>query len=361
MKIGCVKEIKRHEYRVGTDPSLCQSLCIPWPSKCTIQIRLRARDAGFEDAEYAEGGSHVIEADRKRDLRLLRHDREGEGAPEPRSTISSTRARSSFTYLHLAADREQTDALLARKNQGRRLRDDPPSRRDPALPEADERDRRPPLRPGGREVPREALRRPRRPFRRRARRAARQGLPSSAAASSGMNAAKMAVGLGAQVVVLDLSSSRLAYLDDIFRGQLWPPSTPPRGTSRPRSVAESDLVIGAVLVPGAQGTRSLVQPRACSRLMKKRSVIVDVAVGPRRLRRDDHDPDHPRPAHLRGRRRRALLRRQHARRGLPHEHPRPHELDPGLRPQDRRPRAGGGPQRRSPGPQGRASTSTRAS
>jgi len=90
----------------------------------------------------------------------------------------------------------------------------------------------------------------------------------------GTNAAKIALGMGAEVTLLDIRASRLAYLDDIFSGAV---STLYSTEANIRKViAESDLVIGAVLIPGARAPKLI--RREHLGLMKKRSVIVDVAV-----------------------------------------------------------------------------------
>jgi alanine dehydrogenase len=90
----------------------------------------------------------------------------------------------------------------------------------------------------------------------------------------GTNAAKVAVGFGASVTVLDVNPNRLAYLDDIFRGELATLYATEQNIAA--VVAESDLVIGAVLIPGAQAPKLI--RREHLKTMKKRSVIVDVAV-----------------------------------------------------------------------------------
>lgn len=90
----------------------------------------------------------------------------------------------------------------------------------------------------------------------------------------GVNSAKMAVGLGARVTILDVSAARLAYLDDIFGNDIDTLMSNPENIAK--SVAESDLVIGAVLVTGAKAP-CLVN-RQMIRTMEKDSVIVDVAI-----------------------------------------------------------------------------------
>lgn len=90
----------------------------------------------------------------------------------------------------------------------------------------------------------------------------------------GTNSAKMAVGLGAQVTVLDVSVDRLRYLDDIFRGRLTVAMSHPFNLAE--AAAEADLLIGAVLIPGARTPKLVTEDMVKS--MKPRSVIVDVAI-----------------------------------------------------------------------------------
>ena len=90
----------------------------------------------------------------------------------------------------------------------------------------------------------------------------------------GINAAKMAIGLGARVTILDISASRLAYLDDIFGTDVDTLMSNPENIAN--AVAESDLVVGAVLIPGAKAPK-LVSREMISK-MEKGSVVVDVAI-----------------------------------------------------------------------------------
>lgn len=90
----------------------------------------------------------------------------------------------------------------------------------------------------------------------------------------GINAAKVAIGLGAKVTILDVSPERLRYLDDIFKNSIQTLISNPFTIAK--AIKESDLVIGAVLIPGAKApklvTKEMVQQ------MKPGSVIVDVAI-----------------------------------------------------------------------------------
>jgi len=90
----------------------------------------------------------------------------------------------------------------------------------------------------------------------------------------GMNACKMAVGLGADVTVLDISAARLAYYDDIFDSRVT--TLYSNRTNILNSIKDADLVIGAVLIPGAAAPKLISKDDL--KLMKKRAVIVDVAI-----------------------------------------------------------------------------------
>lgn len=90
----------------------------------------------------------------------------------------------------------------------------------------------------------------------------------------GTNAAKMAVGTGALVYILDTDLDRLRYLDDIFGGAVVTVMSNRRNIER--FIMKADLVIGAVLVPGARAPKLVTRDMLA--LMKKGAVIVDVAV-----------------------------------------------------------------------------------
>jgi alanine dehydrogenase len=90
----------------------------------------------------------------------------------------------------------------------------------------------------------------------------------------GTNAAKMAVGLGAEVTVLDVNLQQLAYLDDVFLGRITTLFSDSENIAR--AVREADLVIGGVLIPGGKAPK-LVSKDLIGE-MSKGSVVVDVAV-----------------------------------------------------------------------------------
>jgi alanine dehydrogenase len=90
----------------------------------------------------------------------------------------------------------------------------------------------------------------------------------------GINSAKMAIGLGASVTILDVSARRLAYLDDVFGNNVTTLMSNPENIAD--AVAESDLVIGGVLITGAKAPRLVT--REMVRSMERDSAIVDVAI-----------------------------------------------------------------------------------
>jgi len=90
----------------------------------------------------------------------------------------------------------------------------------------------------------------------------------------GLNAARMALGLGAEVVVMEISASRMAYLDDLFQGRLKTLMSNQYNLSR--EIKDADLVVGAVLIPGAKAPKLITEDMI--KEMKPGSVIVDVAI-----------------------------------------------------------------------------------
>ena len=90
----------------------------------------------------------------------------------------------------------------------------------------------------------------------------------------GTNAAKMAIGLGADVTILDINADRLRQLDDIFGNSIQTLMSSPYNIAK--CVAESDLVIGAVLIPGAKAPKLVTEEMI--KTMKPGSVVVDPAI-----------------------------------------------------------------------------------
>ena len=163
------------------------------------------------------------------------------------------------------------------------------------------------------------------------------------AGNVGWNAAWIAAGMEAEVVLIDKNLDRLRWVDQIHRGRIMTLASN-RGAIE-RSVADADLVIGAVLVAG--GRAPVVVSEEMVKGMKPRAVIVDVAVDQggciETIRETTHDDPvyelhgvHP------------LRRRQHARRRAAHEHVRADQRHAALHPRRRRARRGRRPRERDP-------------
>jgi alanine dehydrogenase len=107
----------------------------------------------------------------------------------------------------------------------------------------------------------------------------------------GMNAAKMALGLGARVSILDRSVAKMQYIDDVFGGRVATVMSNPLTIAR--SAARADLLVGAVLVPGAAAPKLVTRAMVAS--MKKGAVIVDVAVDQGGCIETSHPTTHSHP------------------------------------------------------------------
>ena len=90
----------------------------------------------------------------------------------------------------------------------------------------------------------------------------------------GINSAKMAVGMGARVTILDVSAERMRYLDDVFNGRV--ELIMSNSYNIAESVESADLLIGGVLIPGAKAPHLVTETMV--KTMKPGSVIVDVAI-----------------------------------------------------------------------------------
>lgn len=269
MKIGCVSEIKKHEYRVGLTPQ-CVAAYVAHGHAVAVQAGAGA-GTGFADEEYAKAGAKIEQeaAAVFAGSDMIVKVKE----PQPTEYGMLREGQILYTYLHLAADERQTKALLERKVIGiayETIRQD-----DGTLPCL-----KPMSEIAGRLSIQEGAKYLEKPFGGRGiLLGGVPGVPRGKVAILGggvvgMNAAKMAVGLGADVTILDISANRLAYIDDIFHGAV---ATLYSTEGNIRTVlAQADLVIGAVLIPGARAPRIVRKEHLA--LMKKRSVIVDVAV-----------------------------------------------------------------------------------
>jgi alanine dehydrogenase len=111
--------------------------------------------------------------------------------------------------------------------------------------------------------------------------------------SVGLNAAKMAAGLGARVYILDTNLDRLRYLSDIMPGNCFPLMSTPAAIRR--FLPHADVVVGAALIPGSR-TQVLVT-REMLTLMKKGAVLVDVAIDQGGCFETSHETTHANPTY----------------------------------------------------------------
>lgn len=269
MKIGCVKEIKKHEYRVGMTPS-----CVKAYSAAGHQVMIEkgaGEGAGFEDQEYQQAGANLVSSaksvwDSSDMIIKVKEPLEPEYSYFRPGLIL-------YTYLHLASDKALTDALL--KSDVKGIAYETIQEADGSLPCL-----KPMSEIAGRLSAQEGAKYLEKPFGGRG--VLLGGVPGVSRGKVailgggvvGTNAAKMAVGLGAEVTLLDISGARMAYLDDMFDGRIT--TLYSNEANIEKICAESDLIIGAVLIPGAKAPK-LIKKSHFS-LMKKGTVLVDVAV-----------------------------------------------------------------------------------
>ena len=269
MKIGCPKEIKPQEYRVGITPNAAREAVAHGH---TVMIETNAgTGAGFSDADYLAAGAKIIataeEVFAASDMIVK--------VKEPQA-VERKRLREGqvlFTYLHLAPDPDQTRDLLASGVTGIAYETVTDGRGGlPLLAPMSEVAGR--LAPqvgawtlqkanGGRGV-------------------LLGGVPGVAPGRVvvigggvvGTHAAKVAAGMGADVTVLDRSLPRLRYLDDVF-GRDFKAIYSDAGNTADL-IRDADMVIGAVLIPGAAAPKLI--SRAQLATMKPGAVLVDVAI-----------------------------------------------------------------------------------
>lgn len=269
MIVGCPKEIKNNENRVGLTPAGAKALTGAG-HKVLVEVGA-GLGSGFTDTEYTNAGATLVDGakavfDGSEMIIKVKEPQKVEIDAMKEGTLL-------FTYLHLAPDPEQTKALLAKKITGVAYETI-----------TDVQGKLPLLTPMSEVAGRMAVQIGAQYLQKThgGRGMLLGGVPGVLPAHVvvlgggvvGINAIKIAVGMGARVTVLDKSLQTLRYLDDIFGNRietLW------SSDAHVEEVLPSaDLVIGAVLVPGAAAPRLIT--RAMLKLMKQGSVIVDVAV-----------------------------------------------------------------------------------
>jgi len=267
MKIGVPKEIKPMEFRVAMTPGGVESL-VRRGHEVLVE-KGAGVGSGMSDAEYAEAGARLVSAEEAWGAELVVKVKE----PLPQEYKYLRPGLLLFTYLHLAASRELTEAMLASGVTG--IAYETVQLADGSLPLLV-----PMSEVAGRMATQVGAYYLEKPMGGRG--ILLGGVPGVAPASVvilgggtvGTNAAKIALGMGAQVYVLDINHQRLQYLDDVFGGRLITLTSTEANIKK--AVQFADLLIGAVLIPGAKAPKLVTREMVAT--MKEGSVIVDVAV-----------------------------------------------------------------------------------
>ncbi len=269
MRVGVPKEIKVHEYRVGLTPASVAELTAAGHE---VVVETNAGTGiDFSDEDYVKAGARIVgsadEVFAQADMIVK--------VKEPQAVeIARIEARHTlFTYLHLAPDPEQTQGLL--KSGATCIAYETVTARDGSLPllkPMSEVAGRMSIQVGAHYLEKEQG----------GRGVLLGGVPGVSPAKvailgggvSGINAAQMAVGMRADVTIFDINNARLAELDMFFSSQIKTEYASRAAIAK--AVAESELVVGAVLVPGAAAPKLVT--RDMLKTMKRGSVLVDIAI-----------------------------------------------------------------------------------
>ena len=289
MKIGCTKEIKNNEFRVGITPDNARAYIAAGHE---VYIEKGAGNgSGFSDDEYTAAGAVIIDDPAKvwevsEMMIKVKEPLESEYPLFHEGLIL-------YTYLHLAADKEQTDALLAGKVQG------------VAYETLQEKDNSLPLlvpmsQIAGRLSIQEGAKYLEKKFGGRGILLA--GVPGTPKANVvilgggtvGANACRIAVGMGANVTIIDISLKRLEQLDNMFGSRIQ--TLVSNDANIERAVRDADLVIGSALIPGAS-TPKLFKAKYLSE-MKEGAVFVDVAIDQGGCGETSHATTHDDPVYI---------------------------------------------------------------
>ncbi|MBR2809128.1 MAG: alanine dehydrogenase [Erysipelotrichaceae bacterium] len=268
MKVGTIKEIKQHEYRVGITPDNALSYI---NAGHEVYVEKGAGlGAGFSDEEYIAAGATVLDTAKEVADKVEMLVKVKEPLPEEFDLLKEGMIL--YTYLHLAAEKRLAKELKDRKVSA------------VAYETIEEKDGLPCLRPmseiAGRLSIQEGAKYIESSYGGRG--ILLGGVPGVERGKvviigggiAGTYAAKAAIGMGAQVTVLDINLQRLTYLDDIFGTGVTTLYSSEKNIIK--AISEADLVIGAVLIPGAS-TPKLIK-KEYLKYMKKGAVIVDIAV-----------------------------------------------------------------------------------
>jgi alanine dehydrogenase len=288
MIIGVPKEVKDHESRVGVTPAGVKAL-VEAGHKVLVE-----HDAGvlsaMPDDEYQAAGAEIVGS--AHDVWRLAEMVVKVKEPVEKEYRHFREGLVLFTYLHLAPLTELTDALLTNKVTGIAYE----TVRDrigglPLLTPMSEVAGRLSVQVGAEYLTKEHG----------GRGLLLGGVPGVPPGNVciigggivGTNAAKVALGMGAKVTLIDLNLNRLRELDDIFNGRVFTMAS--NSYNIERATCEADLLIGGVLIPGAAAPK--IVTKAMVYKMKKGAVIVDVAIDQGGCIETAHPTTHSNPSY----------------------------------------------------------------
>lgn len=288
MRVGCPKEIKNHEYRVGLTPGSVREY-VAHGHEVIVEAKAGA-GIGADDDTYRAAGARIVPTARevfeKSDMVVKVKE------PQPSEWAQLREGQILYTYLHLAPDPEQTRGLL---NSGVTA--------VAYETVTDERGGLPLLAPMSEVAGRLAIQAGATSLQKAngGRGILLGGVPGVLPAKVaiigggvvGLHAAKMAIGLGADVSILDRSIPRLRQLDDIFNGRVHTRYSTIDALEE--EVFSADLVVGAVLIPGAAAPKLVTREMLSG--MKKGAVVVDVAIDQGGCFETSHATTHSEPTY----------------------------------------------------------------
>ncbi len=269
MRIGCPKEIKPQEGRVGLTPAGVDALV---RAGHTVYVEHNAGvESGFTNEEYVAVGAQIIHSAAE----VYKNSEMIIKVKEPLSTEYDLLQEGQilFTYLHLAPDPAQTQALLRKKVTAIAYETvQLPDGSLPLLAPMSEVAGRLSVQIGahllesncgGRGILLGGVTG-----------VERANVVIVGGGNVGLNAARAAIGFGANVTVLDINVKRLAYIDDIFGGRAQ--TLLSNSYNIANAVKNADLVVGCVLIPGGKTPKLVTEQMV--QTMRPGSVLVDVAI-----------------------------------------------------------------------------------
>jgi alanine dehydrogenase len=291
MIIGVPKEVKDNEYRVGMVPAGVKALS---DLGHTVYVQEGAGEgSGIGNEEYVQAGGQIVTASDPIWSKAAMIVKVKEPVEEEYSKLREHQIL--FTYLHLAPLPQLTHVLLEKKVTGiayETIRQDDGSL--PLLTPMSEVAGRMAIQIGAQYLEKNQG----------GRGILLSGVPGVPPAQVviigggvvGVNAAKIALGMGAQVTILDNCLPKLRYLDDIFLGRV--ATLASNSLTIAQSIRKADLLIGAVLIPGASAPKLVTREMISS--MKRGAVIVDVSVDQGGCIETTHPTTHSRPTFMVG-------------------------------------------------------------